>query len=49
MAYLKSVYGAATYPQILKSWDKNWAGLSTYFKYPQEGRKYSIYTDYYTP
>lgn len=31
------------YPQILKSWDTNWAELSTYFKYPQEVRKL-IYT-----
>jgi putative transposase len=23
------------YPQILKSWDTNWAELTTYFKYPQ--------------
>lgn len=22
------------YPYILKSWDTNWAELSTYFKYP---------------
>jgi len=26
------------YPQILKSWDNNWAELTTYFKYPQEVR-----------
>jgi len=26
------------YPQILKSWEANWAELSTYFKYPQEVR-----------
>lgn len=31
------------YPQILKSWDTNWAELSTYFKYPQEVRRL-IYT-----
>ena len=31
------------YPQILKSWDQNWAELSTYFKYPQEVRTL-IYT-----
>lgn len=31
------------YPQILKSWDVNWAELSTYFKYPQEVRTL-IYT-----
>lgn len=31
------------YPQILKSWDANWAELSTYFKYPQEVRRL-IYT-----
>lgn len=31
------------YPQICKSWDANWAELSTYFKYPQEGRTL-IYT-----
>lgn len=33
----------AKYPQILKSWDVNWAELSTYFKYPQEVRTL-IYT-----
>ncbi len=33
----------AKYPQILKSWDKNWSELSTYFKYPQEVRRL-IYT-----
>jgi putative transposase len=33
----------ARYPQILKSWDANWAELSTYFKYPQEVRTL-IYT-----
>jgi len=31
------------YPQILRSWDANWAELSTYFKYPQEVRTL-IYT-----
>lgn len=31
------------YPQILKSWETNWAELSTYFKYPQEVRTL-IYT-----
>ena len=31
------------YPQILKSWEGNWAELSTYFKYPQEVRTI-IYT-----
>ncbi len=31
------------YPQILRSWDANWAELSTYFKYPEEVRKV-IYT-----
>jgi putative transposase len=31
------------YPQILKSWDTNWAALSTYFKYPEEVRR-MIYT-----
>jgi len=31
------------YPQIHKSWEKNWAELSTYFKYPQEVRTI-IYT-----
>jgi putative transposase len=31
------------YPQIIKSWDANWAELSTYFKYPQEVRRL-IYT-----
>ena len=31
------------YPQILKSWDANWAELTTYFKYPQEVRRL-IYT-----
>ena len=31
------------HPKILKSWDANWTGLSTYFKYPQEVRTL-IYT-----
>jgi len=31
------------YPQILKSWEANWAELSTYFKYPEEVRRI-IYT-----
>jgi len=31
------------YPQILKSWESNWAELSTYFKYPDEVRRL-IYT-----
>ncbi len=31
------------YPQIMKSWQTNWAELSTYFKYPQEVRTL-IYT-----
>jgi len=31
------------YPQICKSWDDNWAELSTYFKYPNEVRRL-IYT-----
>ena len=31
------------YPNILKSWDKNWAELTTFFEYPQEIRKI-IYT-----
>ncbi len=31
------------YPNILKSWDKNWADLTTFFEYPQEIRKI-IYT-----
>lgn len=33
----------AKYPQILRSWDSNWAELSTYFKYPEEVRRL-IYT-----
>ena len=31
------------YPNILKSWDKNWAELTVFFEYPQEIRKI-IYT-----
>lgn len=31
------------YPTISKSWNENWATLSTYFKYPEEIRKI-IYT-----
>lgn len=31
------------YPNILKSWDKNWAELTTFFEYPREIRKI-IYT-----
>lgn len=31
------------YPQIIKSWEQNWAELSTYFKYPEEVRRL-IYT-----
>ena len=31
------------YPQICKSWDENWAELSTFFKYPEELRRV-IYT-----
>jgi putative transposase len=31
------------YPQILKSWDANWAELSAYFKYPEEVRRI-VYT-----
>jgi len=31
------------YPQICKSWDLNWAELSTFFKYPDEVRRL-IYT-----
>ena len=27
------------YPNILKSWDKNWAELTVFFEYPQEIRK----------
>ncbi|WP_352401302.1 transposase [Synergistes jonesii] len=35
----------AKYPKISKSWRKNWAGLSTYFKYPQEVRRLIYTTD----
>lgn len=31
------------YPNILKSWDKNWAELTAFFEYPTEIRKI-IYT-----
>ena len=31
------------YPSIIKSWDENWAELSTYFEYPEEIRRL-IYT-----
>ena len=31
------------YPSILRSWDNNWAELTTFFEYPQEIR-YLIYT-----
>lgn len=31
------------YPNIIKSWDKNWSKLTTFFEYPQEIRKI-IYT-----
>ncbi len=31
------------YPNIMKSWDKNWTELTTFFEYPQEIRKI-IYT-----
>ncbi len=31
------------YPNIMKSWDKNWAELTTFFEYPQEIRRI-IYT-----
>ena len=31
------------YPQIAKSWEENWASLSSYFKYPDEVRRL-IYT-----
>lgn len=33
----------AKYPHIMKSWDTNWADLSTFFKYPDEVRRL-IYT-----
>ncbi|WP_281681128.1 transposase [Synergistes jonesii] len=35
----------AKYPKISKSWRENWAGLSTYFKYPQEVRRLIYTTD----
>ena len=31
------------YPKISRSWRENWPNFSTYFKYPQEGRRL-IYT-----
>jgi putative transposase len=31
------------YPSIMRSWDMNWAELSTFFEYPQEIRKL-VYT-----
>lgn len=31
------------YPSIMRSWDKNWAELSTFYEYPQEIRKL-VYT-----
>ncbi len=31
------------YPSIMRSWDKNWAELTTFFEYPQEIRKL-VYT-----
>ena len=31
------------YPSIMRSWDANWAELSTFFQYPEEIRK-QIYT-----
>jgi transposase-like protein len=36
--------GAKKYPQITISWHRNWAGLSTFFKYLGEGRTL-IYTN----
>ena len=27
------------YPNILKSWDRNWSELTTFFEYPPEMRK----------
>jgi putative transposase len=42
LEHFREVWGKK-YPQILKSWDANWAELSTYFKFPQEVRKL-IYT-----
>jgi putative transposase len=32
------------YPAILRSWDENWAELTTFFEYPQEIR-HLIYTN----
>jgi putative transposase len=32
------------YPSIMRSWDRNWSDLSTFFEYPQEIRKL-IYTN----
>ena len=34
---------AGKYPAILRSWDENWAELTTFFEYPQEIR-HLIYT-----
>ena len=34
---------AKNYPSIMRSWDKNWAELTTFFEYPQEIRKL-VYT-----
>ena len=39
---LESIWGQR-YPKIAESWRRNWANLSTYFKYPQEVRTL-IYT-----
>ena len=39
---LESIWGKR-YPKIAESWRRNWANLSTYFKYPQEVRTL-IYT-----
>ena len=36
------------YPNIIKSWDKNWAELTTFFEYPQEIRKIIYTTNVYT-
>ncbi len=33
------------YPNIIKSWDKNWSELTTFFEYPQEIRKIIYTTD----
>ena len=35
------------YPNILKSWDKNWSELTTFFEYPQEIRKIIYTTNVY--